>query len=235
MPHNLNIFPAILPDLESVPDMINVACLLAFLELGALYEADFYTNDGVSLEFARRIKHARRMARHFALCWDQQYAFSSSTKLVTIVQQLTVQFAAAFLQELSTGVELEIDAAHPGLDPTGALEGISRHFQSPMFGKSMMPSFEQSIAAEGSRSYRYPGHRGGHITKKARPRKLVLLGTSVLALLLFLRCFSLLTNYVAEVAAVTINDICLSCLWTPDDEDLDFVKAEHGAKRKMKN
>lgn len=168
-----------LPDLRNGCDVICVASLLAFLELGCLYEEGFYTEEGLSLDVVRRIKHARRMGRHFALTYDQRYNLTPKLKLTTIVQDLTVKFATGFVKELETSEEEGMDSFHKACTSVNVLEAIRRHFESPILGKLMTPALDAALHAKKPMLYVSDKDAITHIVEKKKVGSYVPLGELV--------------------------------------------------------
>lgn len=151
---------------------------MAFIELGSLYEPQFYDAEGIPLDLALEIKQARRMARHFVREWDRRYQLNGQPKriLKSLYQELIVRLAAAFVRELEINEAAELESFHPSCTSENVKEALIRHFDSKVIDKDLSKEFAAALASNLPLRYSLAVSRMGIISAKHREGAEIALG-----------------------------------------------------------
>lgn len=157
-------------------DVLSIACLISIIDLSSLHEESFYSQDGISPDLVLCNRTSRRLARHFVWWWDSRFFFvnpdngSKGGQLGDLVENMILNHAHAFLEEVRCSSENKIKPFTEDCTPSRVQEGISRHFRTPILVKPMDKRWEDLVES-GARAegYRYNGKRNFQVVDRQSP------------------------------------------------------------------
>lgn len=213
-------------------DVLSIACLISIIDLSCLHQEGFYGEDGISPDIVLCNRTSRRLARHFVWWWDSHYCFvnqadgSKGGQLGHLVENMILNHAHAFMEEVTYSSMLGIIPFTKECTPSRVREGLARHFRTPILIKPMDTRWEALMASGApAEGYRYSGSRNFQVIEQESPGYCPSLSEFHSMDTKFL--ISLLYLFLGEVLAVTMNDICPSCTWEPSTEDDEMLDDEY--------